>query len=465
MEPADRSAALQKVARGLGPLRLRYVPPWLRPSVKQEIFLRLPHEERFYGGAAGPGKSTAGLMALLQYADVPGYAALVIRQTYAQLTREGALVDMAHDWLDSTDAKWVGDKWRWTFPSGATLSFGHLQHPDAKRNYQGSNYHRIFVDEVTDLAQSSYLFLRSRIRRPIGIDEHGYSRDLPASPDGLTAADVPIATLAASNPGGPGHAWVRARFVNPETRAPGVAYVPAHSNENPGLDQEAYNRMLDGLGVVDRARLKGGDWTIQEEGTVFKRPRIELATHADLAALRAGGAVQSIRWWDMAATEQSDASPDPDWTVGLRIDRDRNTGSAIVADVVRARVGPNALLKLIEATAQDDGRNVTIGVEQEGGSAGKTVVDLVRRRLPGFHVIDERPTGDKETRARPVAADMEAKVVAVLEAHWTADFLDELEVFGGDSAQHDDQVDGLSGAWNNINRAASAAVIPMIGRA
>src|SRR5438309_2104862 len=76
--------------------------PWFcpqRPFAKQLAFLLLPHLEAFYGGSAGPGKSSGLLMAALQYAELPGYHAILFRKTYADLSLPGALMDRAHEWL------------------------------------------------------------------------------------------------------------------------------------------------------------------------------------------------------------------------------------------------------------------------------------------------------------------------------------------------------------------------------
>ena len=107
------------------PRTTKYIPQAATP--KQSAFLLLPHLEALYGGQAGGGKSSALLMAALQYVDVPGYAALLLRRTYADLSLPGALMDRAADWLQPTDAHWNDTAKTWTFPSGATVTFGYLE--------------------------------------------------------------------------------------------------------------------------------------------------------------------------------------------------------------------------------------------------------------------------------------------------------------------------------------------------
>ena len=87
------------------------------PTAKQAEFLAFDGLEALYGGAAGGGKSSALLMAALQYVHVPGYAALILRRTYADLSLPGAIMDRAHEWLQGTGATWNGTEKRWTFPS------------------------------------------------------------------------------------------------------------------------------------------------------------------------------------------------------------------------------------------------------------------------------------------------------------------------------------------------------------
>src|SRR3990167_11138644 len=88
------AGAAMQVPRSAKPIEVttgeRYFPhgPW----PKQRVFIDLPNREAMYGGAAGGGKSDALLMAALQYMHVPGYAALILRKTFADLSKPDALI-------------------------------------------------------------------------------------------------------------------------------------------------------------------------------------------------------------------------------------------------------------------------------------------------------------------------------------------------------------------------------------
>lgn len=218
------------------------------PTTKQDEFLRLDCLEALYGGAAGGGKSSALLMAALKYVHVPGYAALILRRTYADLSLPGAIMDRAHDWLQGTGATWNGTEKRWTFPSGAVLQFGYCETARDVYRYQGAEFQCVCVDELTQWAEQPYRYLLSRLRRPEG-------------------STVPLRMRAASNPGGIGHEWVKRRFLD----APdGRVFVPALLDDNPHVDAEAYRHALDQLDAVTRKQLLDGVWTRDAGGLVYQ---------------------------------------------------------------------------------------------------------------------------------------------------------------------------------------------------
>ena len=182
------------------------------------------------------------------------------------------------------------------------------------------------------------------------------------------------------------------------------------------------------------------------EGALFVVDRI-----ATVDAVPAG---VSVRAWDLAATAAGDGR-DPDWTVGLKLCRDAE-GALCVTDVVRLRGGPAEVEAKILATANADGANVTIGLPQDPGQAGKQQVAWLTRRLSGFRVRASPETGSKITRAGPLAGQVEAGRVSMLRAEWNSVLAEELREFP--TGRKDDQVDALSRAFSLLAMSAPAVV-------
>ncbi|MBN8867504.1 MAG: terminase family protein [Solirubrobacterales bacterium] len=238
------------------PIRASYAWPDYPISPHQGAFLALPCLEALYGGAAGGGKSDALLRAALQYVDVPGYKALLMRRNYPQLAQAGGLIDRSKMWLTGK-ATWNDSKHRWTFPSGAILEFGHLQQKDSHFNYQGAEYDFIGIDELTHIPEEQYLYMFSRLRS-------------------TEESPVPVRMRAASNPGGRGHVWVKRRFIdkkpdpsNPNDsseKAKARIFIPARVEDNPGLNVREYLTSLEQLDPQTFAQLRDGDWNARGPG-------------------------------------------------------------------------------------------------------------------------------------------------------------------------------------------------------
>lgn len=399
-----------------------------KPHPPQTAALLVPARELLYGGAAGGGKSDWLLMAALQYVDQPKYAALLLRRTYPELAMPGAIMDRAHEWLDGSDAHWDDGEHTWAFPSGATLSFGYLQSKTDHLRYQSAEFQFIGFDELTTFTEAQYRFLFSRLRR-------------------LQGSDLPIRMRAATNPGGPGHEWVKQRFLV-EGRAHGRVFIPARLADNPSLDQVVYLESLQQLDPITRARLLAGDWEARAPGGFFNREWFLARMVADLPV--DDPVVQSVRYWDFAATPPN-GSNDPDYTVGVLMSRLRG-GRAIIRDVQRMRGTPNDVEALVLRTAATDGVRVKVMIEQEPGSSGVMTVNYYQRRLMGYPVRAVRPDKKKAVRAAPYASAVQAGNVLILPGRWLGAFLDEHEAFDPDMNKdgHDDQVDAAAGAFGGL---------------
>jgi hypothetical protein len=219
-----------------------------KPTGKQREFLALNNLEALYGGAAGGGKSDALLMAALQYVHVPQYAALILRRTYADLALPGAIMDRAKDWLIGKAVKWHDTDKKFTFPSGATLSFGFLDTERDKYRYQGAELQFIGFDELTQFPEAWYRYLLSRLRR-------------------LKGSEVPLRARGATNPGGIGHEWVKRRFIEGDGQR---VFIPASLDDNPHLDADEYRNALAQLDASTRKQLLEGLWVRDAGGLVYQ---------------------------------------------------------------------------------------------------------------------------------------------------------------------------------------------------
>jgi predicted phage terminase large subunit-like protein len=225
-----------------------------------------------------------------------------------------------------------------------------------------------------------------------------------------------------------------------------VIFLPATLADNPHLDYDSYAATLSHLPNAERQRLLHGDWNIPNDGELFKRDWVTIIEPHQLPqkTLR-------VRYWDLAATEPGAGNPDPDYTVGLLLALDPDTGIYYIADIVRVRKPAGAVERTVLATAQRDGREVAIWIEQDGGGAGKALADRYTRHvLRGFNAHAERVTGHKFIRAQPVAAAAENGLLRLVRNQHTQAFLDELTSFP--HGRHDDCVDALAGAHRHVSR-------------
>lgn len=158
--------------------------------------------------------------------------------------------------------------------------------------------------------------------------------------------------------------------------------------------------------------------------------------------------VARCRSWDCAATEGAG-----DWTAGVLMSLDHR-GRVFVEHVTRGQWGPREFEGpdgIFLAASKMDPPGTRIREEEEGGSSGKKVTAAHAIMLHGYDYLGVRSTGDKATRAKPFRTQCAVGNVYLVQGAWNALYVDELCSFRDDgSDQVDDQVDGSSGAYNEI---------------
>jgi predicted phage terminase large subunit-like protein len=174
-------------------------------------------------------------------------------------------------------------------------------------------------------------------------------------------------------------------------------------------------------------------------GGLFMPDRIALCDMAPTGTV-------AIRAWDLASALPAPGK-DPDWTVGLLLERDAEQ-RFVVTDIQRFRGTPGDVETAILKTAERDGPAVSVALPQDPGQAGQAQAAYLTRRLAGFVVRCTPETGSKLTRAGPVAAQIEARNLSLVRAVWNRPFLEELRDFP--HGRKDDQVDALSRAFMTL---------------
>lgn len=160
--------------------------------------------------------------------------------------------------------------------------------------------------------------------------------------------------------------------------------------------------------------------------------------------------VRSVRYWDKAGTAGGGA-----YTCGVlmhKLDDDRY----FIEDVKRGQWRAIDRNRKIKQTTKDDGKRVHVWVEQEPGSGGKESAERTIAELEGYTVAADKVTGDKEVRAEPYAAQVQAGAVLLLAADWNKAFKEEHEFFP--NGPYKDQVDAAGGAFAKLTEAPKGRI-------
>lgn len=187
-----------------------------------------------------------------------------------------------------------------------------------------------------------------------------------------------------------------------------------------------------------------------KEGALFKEEWL------DVVPMPGGKWRKIVRRWDMAATDPKDGD-DPDYTVGLKLGLHED-GLYYVLDVVRFRKDPGGTEREIKNTTARDGRKLKFRVEREPGSQGKLYVrHLARTIFRGLPFRGVPSTGSKYLRADTVAGAAERGEIKIVRGAWNREFIKEVTRFP--NAAHDDQVDALSGAFQDLTKQSSLSEV------
>lgn len=225
---------------------------WKPNSQPQRLLLSCPVYEVFFGGARGGGK-TDGVIG-----EWSGHAAeyksnatgLMVRRTSTEL---GETVERAKQILGPIGARFTSKPDECVMPDGGRMNFAYLERDADAARYQGHNYTRVLIEEAGNFPNPAPIMkLHATLR---------------------SGAGVPALMRLTGNPGGPGHQWLKARYIDPAPLGMKVitdpdtglerVYIPSRVSDNVALDHAKYVAQLKQSGSPELVRAwLYGDWDV-----------------------------------------------------------------------------------------------------------------------------------------------------------------------------------------------------------
>src|SRR3984893_16579540 len=247
-------------------------------------------------------------------------------------------------------------EWRW--PRAGKIKFAHLQFDSTVYDWQGAQITLICFDELTHFSRHQFFYMVSRNRSTCGVKPYIRATCNPDADswvaDFLAWWIDPESGLPIAERSGVLRYYIRVAetimwadrpeelmqdLPRPGDLPPGIApprpisvtFIPARVFDNPVLLQvnPEYFAWLLSLPLLERERLLGGNWKIRPAaGLYFKREWCAVGDEVP-------GDLDVVRYWDLAATEKTEFN-DPDWTIGIKLGRDRNRGYWLLDMAARA---------------------------------------------------------------------------------------------------------------------------------
>lgn len=219
---------------------------WEPQPGPQMALLQCPVFEVFYGGARGGGKTESSIGDWLLHSGTyaEGAIGIFFRRTFKQLQE---VIARTKQLFPKIGAKYNEQRQEWLMQNGARLKFAYLEKDADAEQYQGHSYTRVYIEEVTNFPSPDPINkLRACLR---------------------SGAGVPCGMRLTGNPGGPGHNWVKARYITP---APGGYTLITESCE---VEIDGVIRLVSLDRVFIPSKLKDNSLLLRNDPTYVLRLR------------------------------------------------------------------------------------------------------------------------------------------------------------------------------------------------
>jgi hypothetical protein len=320
---------------------------WRPRSAPQAAYITCPVFEIFYGGARGSLKTEGTLGDWLNHSHKYGEDAvgLMVRRTREQLKETFERAKRLYVPLGFHPAGHTI-----TSPQGARLRFAYLERDEHAENYQGDNNTRVYVEELGNFPNPAPVMkLMATLRSTKGVH---------------------VGFRGTGNPGGPGHGWVKARYITPAREGWKIVEEPFI---NPWTGEKVMKQRIFIPGKITDHNLLGADY---------------------IANLQMSGSPELVRAWLEGDWDVVAGAYFPEFSRGRHVLEPRTSRPTGGASRIGLGLGAPVLDRLVRGRAKGD----------EGAHGDRAAGDALARRARVLSRVVRRGSAPARPEPRPQAA-------------------------------------------------------------
>lgn len=386
-------------------------------------------KRKLIGGSAYSGKSILGAVLALQHFEVPYYRCLIIRQTYDNVIATGGIVDYINEWTKNNPNVKHHKSQRCfiNLKNNAKIYYSYMYHEEDKEKFKSRAFHKIIVDEASELNKVCLQFLNRSLRPTQFLNK------------------FPLALYYISNPAAAdGSAYLNERFVNGP-----FPFYEMNFWHNPYINREDYLETLKELSAADYQyqignwdyEIRAGDvfdYDIIEAHTISKQEYDELLTEKEV--------LQQVLTWDIAATDKVKKTADYTAYSKSTVFKEK-IGAIHGQDTFQLRPGK---LERRMMRVMDQYYEYENWIEQQPAAAGKIVKRYWQNEFKDYDPTFIKVPKSKLIRASRCVRGINTDKILFVKGKWLKAFIKQAVKFpqekvkADDESTHDDRVDSVS---------------------